>query len=273
MPRSGTQAAGIVAAEDVHRLLSLGPASRQQLRSSFFDFDAEAGKLQEDVQQNREATSGEAGKDAQAQADGLKAMTAGGSSGPDPAVCKDGCPLSEAGAPIDGSGDVSSGRGSSHAGDWNAQGPGPPAGGGPGPAQVPKTWQEAELAEKAEKRAEELVQAEAQRTGRSFEEVANEDHDDPADDPCALKPRPALRIVCSPGSKVCKPMQNPGWPKPTDTDKWGGVAMQAPLNMHSGPVMSMLGGDAAALSAVLARLSSGQRCAARRSWSLGRDFL
>ncbi|CAE7458554.1 unnamed protein product [Symbiodinium natans] len=51
-------------------------------------------------------------------------------------------------------------------------------------------WLDADASKEADERAVELVAMEAARTGRSFEDIANLDTDDPANDPNAFLPRP-----------------------------------------------------------------------------------
>ncbi|OLQ09731.1 hypothetical protein AK812_SmicGene6613 [Symbiodinium microadriaticum] len=104
------------------------------------------------------------------------------------------------------------------------------AGAGPGgEPQLPQEWLDADAARAADDRAVELAQMEAERTGRKFEDVANMDTDDIADDPYALLPRPIFltqtEFVGPEGTTV-------GWPPKGATDKWGGSA---------GPVCSLPG--------------------------------
>eukprot|EP00931_Biecheleriopsis_adriatica_P007214 TRINITY_DN108522_c0_g1_i1.p1 TRINITY_DN108522_c0_g1~~TRINITY_DN108522_c0_g1_i1.p1 ORF type:complete len:243 (-),score=67.29 TRINITY_DN108522_c0_g1_i1:149-877(-) len=136
----------------------------------------------------------------------------------DAAFCKEGCHLPE-----------------NTGGPWAREGRGFPrdggaggAGGGEREVQVPQAWKDAEAAEESERLAEDLVAKEAKRTGRSFEDVANDDTDDIADDENAFKPRLSYTYH----SKQLIP--------PGSTDRWGGPAMQS---FHSLNGVSISGAD------------------------------
>lgn len=112
------------------------------------------------------------------------------------------------------------------------------AGAGPGgEPQLPQEWLDADAARAADDRAVELAQMEAERTGRKFEDVANMDTDDIADDPYALLPRPIFltqtEFVGPEGTTV-------GWPPKGATDKWGGAPIQIPVNLASGTMLSRI---------------------------------
>mmetsp|Transcript_54686 Transcript_54686/g.97568 ORF Transcript_54686/g.97568 Transcript_54686/m.97568 type:complete len:341 (-) Transcript_54686:43-1065(-) len=158
--------------------------------------------------------------------------------------CKDGCVTGGPG------GNSGSRRGL----DNMAAGPDPPTA---PPAQVPKEWLEADAAKRADDKAAELVQKEVQRCaldsggssggerGKSFEDVANQDIDDPAEDENALKPRPVYDP--SPEGESKK------YPPPGSTDRWGGPAMQRPeiVQWNTGVSLSGSGSYSYLLAALL----------------------
>ncbi|CAL1144811.1 unnamed protein product [Cladocopium goreaui] len=114
-------------------------------------------------------------------------------------------------------------------------------GGGGGEAQVPQEWLDADAAKEADDRAVELVAKEAQRSHRSFEDVANMDTDDAANDQYALLPRPIYtmdtKFEDSEGH-----LEAQGWPPKGATDKWGGPPVQLPVNLASGTMVPMVSG-------------------------------
>lgn len=106
-----------------------------------------------------------------------------------------------------------------------------------GEAEVPQEWLDADAAKEADERAVELVAKEAQRSHRSFEDVANMDTDNPADDPYASLPRDPYR-----GGTLFKDEAGHtlavGWPPAGASDKWGGPPIQLPVNLASGTMLS-----------------------------------
>eukprot|EP00435_Cladocopium_sp_Y103_P058181 s102_g20.t1 len=112
-------------------------------------------------------------------------------------------------------------------------------GGGGGEAQVPQEWLDADAAKEADDRAVELVAKEAERSHRRFEDVANMDTDDAANDQYALLPRPIYtmdtKFEDSEGN-----LEAQGWPPKGATDKWGGPPVQLPVNLASGTMVSRI---------------------------------
>ncbi|CAJ1373056.1 unnamed protein product [Effrenium voratum] len=121
-------------------------------------------------------------------------------------------------------------------------------GGGEGDAQLPQEWLDADAAKEADERAVELVALEAKRTGRSFEDIANMDTSDPADDPYASLPRPPY---ITDAVFLGKDKKTVGWPPADATDKWGGPPIQLPVNIADSTVM-MSGTNWTSLLAILA---------------------
>ncbi|CAJ1359604.1 unnamed protein product [Effrenium voratum] len=109
-------------------------------------------------------------------------------------------------------------------------------------------WLDADAAKEADERAVELVALEAKRTGRSFEDIANMDTSDPADDPYASLPRPPY---ITDAVFLGKDKKTVGWPPADATDKWGGPPIQLPVNIADSTVM-MSGTNWTSLLAILA---------------------
>jgi len=102
---------------------------------------------------------------------------------------------------------------------------------------VPQEWLDADAAKEADDRAVELVAKEARRSHRSFEEVANMDTDDIANDPYASFPRPTYRSDME-FKDEAGTLEARTWPPKGATDKWGGPPVQLPVNLASGTMLS-----------------------------------